>query len=260
MPAAVTSSTQVARASLSPAVQQSRPDNLLVRFFKEKTTDACKVGYMSYDWFSKFGGSSAPYSAVATISKTVKLAVSGFVEGPKKIQDAARGVFGFVDKPNKESAAKAGLDALNVVSPAYDATTLLNKKAFTLSDRTMTVFGGANFGALGIVMAKNTYDSANKMLDEKEKLDKAKTADQKALSTAKISNELIKLGKAVSYVALAVIGLLWTFGVVAMTPVVSILMLAAGTSALVLSISEFFHKNVVFTPDGQRLASKVATA
>lgn len=69
-----------------------------------------------------------------------------------------------------------------------------------------------------------------------------------------------KLAKAISYVALAVIGLAWTFGIITMTPVVSILMLAASTSALIWSTTQYFHKNIAFTPDGNALAPKAVKA
>lgn len=151
--------------------------------------------------------------------------------------------------------AKVFVKATGIIDPVNDGVQFLNTHGIiSVPPDVLKVLGGMNSAALAIGMGDVAIESGKKIAAECEKiassgLAAASTSQEVAVETEKVEGSLKKIGldlmhgiKAVSYVALGIIGVLAAFFAILFASWIPV---ALAATALVFTLGGYFYDKIV---------------
>jgi len=227
--------------------------DVVIGFIGEKWDTFFKTIYMTCDWAKTLNlVPENNQEFVGNIRRTANIIKLGhgpveFFENGYKFINAA---FNTYNKPSVKNLCDTAIALNNCYSPLFDSAELAMKTGLvaipTETFRTMEGFNGA---ALIIGMGNQTKECIAKIANCK--LADAETAKVKEEAMWTISQALLDMAKAVSYIALGIFVVLSVFfNIVAP----GIVFLALSTSALAFTIFGYFHKNLGMPIEEKKLA------
>lgn len=226
----------------SNKLPQKNSIDVVVGFVAEKWDTFFKVIYTGVDWAKYFDVIPKEHQQLAgDVRRTANIIKLGhgpveFVENTHKFFKSAHNA---VYEPTAKNLFKAAIDLNGCYSPAFDTIELLSKTVINIPAETFQTLEGINGATLIIGMTNQTREAVEKIADSN--LVDAKTPGQLAKRMRDVTQALLDMAKAVSYVALGIFVVLAIFFNIIAPGVV---FLALSTSALVFTILGYYHKNI----------------
>lgn len=208
-----------------------------------KAGDACKTVMYTVDWGKHLGYFDNHSSTALKIRSTAaigKLVFSGPLELPKKLTTLGDKIVDFCEKPSFSALAQIFWKTNATVAPVVDTIELgVERGIIYLDSDTMKTCKWINGVSLVLGMTNDAIDAFINIVTTRVN-DSASPQLQKWSSDI-LFDQMIKLAKSISYVALGVFIVLSIFFEVA---VPGLYFLTAATSALAFSILGYFYEEI----------------
>src|SRR3990172_5417613 len=240
MATATTAVTPATTTAPTLALPYKSNYEIAISFFKEKAKDLAKAINYGFGWAAQVYPNNPTLPSVSKGAKDVKNYLS-IVEIPEKTDKTVASVRKFFEKPSVTTGRAVLKEATGFTNALCDGVDFSNNW-LQMPSHVMKGLGLVNSGATILGCGNSAIEQAESIHCEIKK-----KWEEKKFNGPLIPLNLIRIARDVSYIAVAVLGIIAVGFGAAIAPWA---FLACLTSALVFSIGEFFYANIV-DPEGK---------
>lgn len=235
MATATTAVTPATTTAPTLALPYKSNYEIAISFFKEKAKDLAKAINYGFGWAAQVYPNNPTLPSVSKGAKDVKNFLST-TEIPEKADKTVASVRQFFAAPSVATGRNVLKEGTGLINSTCDGIDF-SSNWLTIPSQVMKGLSLVNYGATFLGAGNSAIEQAESINCEARKL-----REGKACNEQKIHLNMINIARDVSYVALAVLGILSIAFGVAVAPWV---FLACLTSGLLFTIGGYFYERMV---------------